>query len=47
MGGGRLTNERPGTDPVISGPMKGLKKTASDGAHTQIDRQTDIATKAA
>ena len=40
-----MTNERPGTDPVISGPMKGLTKTASDGAHTQKDRQTDIVTE--
>ena len=26
---------------VISGPMKGLIKTASDGANTQTNRQTD------
>ena len=32
-----MTNERPGTDHVISGPMRGLKN-ASDGA----DKQTDI-----
>ena len=30
--GAGLTNERPGTDHVILGPMRGLKKTASDGA---------------
>ena len=42
--GGGLTNERPGTDHVISGPMRGLKKTASDGADTQTNTQTDNAT---
>ena len=26
-----------GTDHVISGPMKGLKKTSSDGANGQMD----------
>ena len=26
---------------VISGPMKGLTKTASDGVNTQTNRQTD------
>ena len=31
-----MTNERPETDHVISGPMKGFKKTAPYGA----DRQT-------
>ena len=29
-----------GTDHVISGPMRGLKKTASDGANKQTNRQT-------
>ena len=29
------TNERPGTDHVISGPMRGLGKTAPDGANRQ------------
>ena len=33
-----------GTDHVISGPMRGLKKTASDGANRQTNRQTDMAT---
>ena len=32
------------TDHVISGPIKGLKKNASDGANKLTDRQTDIAT---
>ena len=36
-----MTNERPGTDHVISGPMRGLKKTASDGANRQTNTQTD------
>ena len=44
--GGR-TNERPGIDHVISGPMRGLKKTAPDGANTHIDfistRNVDLA----
>ena len=37
--GGRI-NERPGTDHVISGPMRDLKKTAPDGA----DKHTDMVT---
>ena len=37
MGG--LTNERPQTDHVITGPMRGLKKIAWEG-----DKQTDFAT---
>ena len=45
---GGATSERPGTDHVISEPMRGLKKTASNGAdkqtYKQTDRQTDIAT---
>jgi hypothetical protein len=41
---GRMTNERPGTDHVTSGPMRGLKKTALDGAHRHSDRYTDMAT---
>ena len=41
-GWGESTNERPGNDHVISGPMRGLeKKTASDGANTQTHKQTD------
>ena len=32
-----------GTDHVISGPMRGLKITESDGAHRHTDTQTDIA----
>ena len=42
------TNERPGTDHVISGPMRGLEKTATDGAnrHPEIhtDKYTNMAT---
>ena len=30
-----------GTDHVISGPLRGLKKTGSVGANRQTDRQTD------
>ena len=30
-----------GTDHGISGPMRGLKKTASNGANKQTDRTTD------
>ena len=30
-----------GTDHVISGPMWGLNKTASDGAHTHTNTHTD------
>ena len=37
--GGR-TNERPGTDHVISGPMRGLEKTVFDGADNQTNKQT-------
>ena len=38
-GEGGLTNERPGTDHVISGPMRGLGKNC-----TQWRRQTDTQT---
>ena len=38
---GGSTNERPGTDHVISGPMRGLKKTAP---MAQTETQTDMAT---
>ena len=40
--GGWGTNERPVTDHVISEPMRGLKKTAPDGAdrERQTHRQT-------
>ena len=40
-GGGR-TNERPGTDYVTGGPMRGLNKKCTDGASTQTDRLTDL-----
>ena len=33
-----------GTDYVITGPMRGLKKTESDGANRQIEKQTNMAT---
>ena len=46
IGVGR-TNERPGTDHVISGPMRGLKKTAPDGADRKINKQTDRQTNMA
>ena len=39
-------NERPGTDHVTSGPMRGLEKLHSDTqtqAQTHTDRQTDMA----
>ena len=41
--GGR-TNERLGTDHVISGPMRGLEKTAPNGPNRHPDRNTDMAT---
>ena len=34
MEGGEGTNDRPGADHVTSGPMRGLEKTAPDGADT-------------
>ena len=37
--GGR-TNERPGTDHVISGPLRASKKTTLDGAVRQTNRRT-------
>ena len=40
--GGR-TNERPITDHVISGPMRGLKKPEPNGANILTDRHTDMA----
>ena len=44
QGGGEQgrTNERPGTDHVISGPMGGVEKTAPDGANTQTHRHLDM-----
>ena len=49
MGRG-ATNERPGTDHVISGPMRGLEKNpAADGTdrqtHTHSDRHGDSMTE--
>ena len=34
------TNERPGTDQVISRPMRDLKKSAPDGTEPQTDMAT-------
>ena len=34
-GGGMLTNERPQTDHVIRGPMRGLKKNCMGRGHRQ------------
>ena len=42
LGGGG--NERPGTDHMTSGPIRGLKKTAPDGTDRQADRQTNRVT---
>ena len=41
--GGRVTNDRPRTDHVISGPMIGLRKGELT-SHTQTDRQIDMLT---
>ena len=44
------TNERPGTNHMTSGPMRGLTKSCSDGAkphthtNTHTHTQTDMAT---
>ena len=40
-----MTNERPGTDHLILGPIRGLKKTASDDADTQTDGHCDSKTE--
>ena len=40
MGWAGMNNERPGNDHVTSEPMRGLKKTAPDGADRQKDTQT-------
>ena len=37
-------NERPGTDHVTSGPLRGLKKTAPNGKNRQTDKRLDMAT---
>ena len=43
-GGGRgLTNERPGTDHVISGPMRGLEKNCTQWRR-KTNRHTDTQT---
>ena len=42
-GGGGLTNERPGSDHVILGPMRGLEKNRMGRGQTNTqfrDRQT-------
>ena len=36
-----MTNERPGTHHVISGPMRGPKKTTPYGTKRKTDRLTD------
>ena len=41
--GGELTNERPGSDHVTRGPMRGLKK--DNMGRGQTDIHTDITTK--
>ena len=44
---GGLTNERPGTDHVTWGPMRGLEKNCTQWrkqTDIQTDRQTDMAT---
>ena len=51
MGGG-LTNERPGTDHVISGPMRGLKKHCirwrrHTNKHTHTDGHCNSMTESA
>ena len=44
-GGVGMTNEKAGTDHVISGQMRGLKKkTAPNGTKTHTHTQTDMAT---
>ena len=42
-GGGGLTNERPGSDHVIWGPMRGLEKNCTRW-RKQTHRHTDMAT---
>ena len=42
VGGGN--KRKPGTDHVIVGPMRGLEKTAPDGAIKQTEKQTNMAT---
>ena len=48
-GGGREgeTMRDLGTDHVISGPMRGLKKPASNGANIQTDGHGDYMTESA
>ena len=41
---GEETNERPGTDHMTWGPMRGLEKTSPDGAQPRTHGRTDKAT---
>ena len=41
---GRLTSQRPQSDHVIEGPMKGLKKNVWEGDKIDTYIRTDIAT---
>ena len=41
---GGWTNTRPGTDHVVSEPMRGHEKNAPNGSNRQTDIQTDIQT---
>ena len=45
--GGTGGNERPGTDPLTSGPMRGLEKTAPDGTEPHTDRYGDSMSESA
>ena len=45
-GAGGLTNERPGTDHVITGPMRGLKKNCTRW-RTHTDGHGDFMTNSA
>ena len=43
-GGRGRTNEKPGTDHVTSGPMRGLKENCSRWQNTHPDIQADMVT---
>ena len=42
-----LTNERPESDHMTLGPMRGLKKTAPVGSNTQTDGHGNFMTESA
>ena len=42
-GGGGLSNERPQTDYVTTGPMRGLEKIAWEGDNHTHNTHTDLA----